>query len=184
LEHQGECRRLSIPEHSTLRERIEAFPLDEPGAALPFSIRLVREQGWSHAFAAGAVREYKRFVLLAVEAGHPVTPSEVVDQVWHLHLIYTRSYWQGLCAGVLGQDLHHGPTQGGMAEQEKFVDWYTRTLESYRRVFGEEAPLEIWPEAAARFAHATSGRWVDASRFWIIPRPAWTRWSWWRGRFS
>lgn len=115
---------------------------------------------------------------------YPVTPSEVVDQVWHLHLVYTRSYWQGLCGRVLGQELHHGPTQGGTAEQAKFVDWYARTLESYRRIFGEEPPSEIWPEAAARFAHAGAGRWVDASRFWITPRPAWTHWRWWRGRTS
>ncbi len=173
-----------MPEHSTLRERLEVFLLDEPGVTLPFSSRLVREQHWSHAFAARAVREYKRFVLLAVEAGHPVTPSEVVDQVWHLHLVYTRSYWQGLCGGVLGQELHHGPTQGGTAEQAKFMDWYARTLESYRRIFGEEPPPEIWPGATARFAHAGAGRWVDASRFWIIPRPVWTRCRWWRNRFS
>ncbi|MEK6230809.1 MAG: hypothetical protein N2A42_03075 [Luteolibacter sp.] len=33
--------------------------------------------------------EYKRFVALAMLAGHPVTPSEEVDQAWHLHLVYT-----------------------------------------------------------------------------------------------
>lgn len=44
---------------TTLRERVEAFELDEPGAALPFSSRLAREQGWSHAFAGRVIREYK-----------------------------------------------------------------------------------------------------------------------------
>ena len=72
-----------MPVHSTLRERLEAFLLDEPGVTLPFSSRLVREQHWSHAFAARAVREYKRFVLLAVEAGQ--TPV-----------------WVGVGVGVLG----------------------------------------------------------------------------------
>jgi hypothetical protein len=34
---------------------------------------------------------------------HIVTPSEQVDQVWHLHLTYTRSYWDEFCPNVLGQ---------------------------------------------------------------------------------
>lgn len=165
---------------STLRRKIEAFTLDEPGAALSFSSRLAREQGWSHAFAARVVREYRRFLILAVEAGHPVTPSEAVDQVWHLHLVYTVSYWKELCGGVLGRELHHGPTRGGADEQEKFTDWYASTLASYRRLFEEEAPPGIWPDPVSRFAGAGAGRWIDSSRYWLLPRPRWTRWQWWR----
>ena len=91
-----------------LIERIMAFELDDSCAHLPFTARLAREQGWTHVFAGRVVTEYKRFVVLAMLAGHPVTPSEEVDQVWHLHLVYTRSYWQGLCRDVLGRELHHG----------------------------------------------------------------------------
>jgi len=165
---------------ASLRERIEAFPLDEPGAALPFTSRLAREQGWSHAFAGRVAGEYLRFVYLAAAAGHPVTPSELVDQAWHLHLVYTRSYWQKLCADTLGHDLHHGPTSGGAAEGEKFVDWYQKTLESYRRVFNEMPPPDIWPDVARRFGDAGTGRWVNASTVWLIPRPAWTHLGKWK----
>lgn len=157
--------------NATLRDRIEAFELDEAGASLPFTSRLAREQGWTHAEAAQVVREYKRFIVLAMEAGHPVTPSEAVDQAWHLHLVYTRSYWQRLCGEVLGRELHHEPTSGGSKEGEKFHDWYSRTLESYERIFGEAAPAEIWPPAVERFHDAGKGRWVDAARHWIIPKP-------------
>jgi hypothetical protein len=158
-------------ERPSLRERIENFQLDEPGAALPFSSRLAREQGWSHVFAARVIREYKRFLCLAMEAGHPVTPSEEVDQAWHLHLVYTRSYWQRLCGEVLGSDLHHEPTAGGSAEGGKFVDWYARTLASYERIFAEKPPPDIWPAADRRFANSAAGRWVDRSKFWLVPRP-------------
>ena len=88
--------------------------MDEPGAALPFTSRLAREQGWSHAFAARAIREYKRFLILAMEAGHPVTPSEAVDQVWHLHLVYTVSYWKGCARARWGVNCITGlPAEAG-----------------------------------------------------------------------
>lgn len=159
---------------TSLRERVEAFALDQAGASLPFTSRLAREQGWSHAFAGRVATEYKRFVVLAIEAGHPVTPSVQVDQAWHLHLVYTRSYWQGLCREVLGQDLHHEPTTGGGAETAKFVDWYSRTLESYRRIFREEPPADIWPAPERRFAEAPKARWVDEAKFWLLPKPSWS----------
>lgn len=151
-----------------LWERIEAFDPDDPDAALPFTSRLAREQGWTHAEAARAIREYKRFIYLAVAAGHPVSPSEVVDQVWHLHLLYTRSYWKRLCGEVLGRELHHEPTKGGGEERGKFADWYERTLQSYRHHFHEEPPADLWPSPEERAAAKHSGRWVDSGNFWII----------------
>jgi hypothetical protein len=149
--------------------RLESFELDEAAAAFPFSARLARENGWSRGFARRVVGEYKRFVWLAMRAGHPVTPSEEVDEAWHLHLCYTRSYWDGMCRGILGKPLHHGPTEGGKKEDEKFADWYARTLESYRMHFGEEPPADIWPPAAIRFKPVTTRK-VDAARHWIIPK--------------
>ena len=139
---------------SGLLERIAAFELDDPKAQLPFTSRLAREQGWTHAFAVQVVTEYKRFIALAMLAGHPVSPSAAVDQAWHLHLVYTRSYWQDLCRDLLGRDLHHCPTTGGSEESEKFEDWYSRTLESYQRVFGETAPEQIWPSPADHLKRA------------------------------
>lgn len=135
-----------------LLSRIERFPLDRPTSAFLFSERLARDEGWPLAFTHRAIREYRRFVYLAVSAGHPVSPSAAVDKVWHQHLTYTRSYWDEFCGKVLGEPLHHEPTHGGQAEGEKFADWYQRTLGSYRRVFDEEPPADLWPPAPARFA--------------------------------
>lgn len=149
--------------------RLECFEIDQPGARLPFSARLARDQGWDSGFARRVTGEYKRFLWLAMRAGHPVTPSREVDEAWHLHLCYTRSYWEDLCGKVLGKPLHHGPTEGGPAEDEKFSDWYGRTLESYRRHFGEEPPADIWPPAAKRFAPPVR-RMVDPAEHWILPK--------------
>ncbi|MES2925109.1 MAG: hypothetical protein V4819_26380 [Verrucomicrobiota bacterium] len=166
-----------------MRERIESFRIDDPESSLPFTSRLAREQGWTHAFAARVVVEYKRFLYLAMVAGHPVTPSEEVDQAWHLHLVYTKSYWQDLCRDVLGRDLHHEPTAGGAREGAKFVDWYSRTLESYQMTFGAPPPADIWPDPARRFANAGDGRWIDSSSFWLVPRPVFTKFQYWKSVF-
>jgi uncharacterized protein (TIGR04222 family) len=153
-----------------LHERIEKFPLDEPDARFPFTARLSGENNWSEEYANRVVKEYKRFVFLAVAAGHSVTPSDQVDQAWHLHLTYTQSYWARFCQEVLKKPLHHNPTQGGPAEQTKFVEWYNRTLESYRRFFGNEPPADIWPDAETRFGEDLHHRRVNTKRNWIVPK--------------
>ncbi|HEY0016814.1 MAG TPA: hypothetical protein VGC13_10865 [Longimicrobium sp.] len=154
-----------------LRARIQAFSPDEPGIVFPFSARLARENGWTRAFAERVVEEYRRFLYLAMTAGHPVTPSVQVDQAWHQHLTYTRSYWDDLCGRVLGRPLHHEPTRGGSAEGGKFVDWYARTLDSYRAAFGHEPPRDVWPTPAERFASKAHLRQVSDATHWIVRKP-------------
>src|SRR5262245_17865777 len=124
--------------HVELWQRIEQFQLDSPEASLPFSARLARENNWARDYALRVIAEYKRFAFLAVTACHPVSPSEDVDQAWHLHLTYSANYWKAFCPGILGKPFHHEPTQGGRDEGEKFDDWYAHTLASYKRFFGEE----------------------------------------------
>ncbi len=133
------------PEATALWARLREFQFDLAQPAFGFAARLAKEQGWTNAFAARAIEEYRRFVYLAMTAGHPVTPSPVVDEVWHLHLTYTRSYWDRMCGQVLGKPLHHDPTQGGAAEDAKFVDWYGRTKVAYAKAFGVMPPGDIWP---------------------------------------
>ena len=165
------------PEQRELFKRVRDFRFDEGGMAFPFAARLARDNGWATGYTARVITEYRRFAFLAVAAGHPVTPSDQVDQVWHLHLLYTRSYWQRLCNGVLKTPLHHEPTRGSSKERGKFDDWYARTLESYRRFFGQEPPRDIWPDAGIRFGEDIHFRRVNTKRSWIIPKP-WTK----RGR--
>ena len=81
--------------------------MDEPGTRFTFAAQLARDNRWTEEFSERVIREYKRFMLLAVVAGHPVTPSDQVDQAWHLHLTYTRSYWGEFCEGVLRTPVHH-----------------------------------------------------------------------------
>ncbi len=155
-----------------LRHRLDRYTPDE-ATAFPFSERLARDNGWSLSHARRVIQEYKRFAFLAVAAGHPVTPSDEVDQAWHLHMLYTWSYWKDFCGEVLRKPLHHGPTKGGDSERDKFHDWYTRTLESYRKFFNEAPPADIWPDVTRRFGQDTHFLRINASGNWIIPKPAW-----------
>lgn len=152
-----------------LWQRLSDFEI-APGASLAFADRLAAENGWTGAFARRVVVEYKRFLLLAVTAGHSVTPSDAVDQAWHLHLAYTESYWRDLCESVLRRALHHGPTRGGDAEDRRFREAYDATRASYRRTFGSAPPDDVWPPASVRFADARRFRRVDTSAFVLIPR--------------
>jgi uncharacterized protein (TIGR04222 family) len=155
---------------AALLEKIRAFRFEQGPTSITFADRLAKENGWRIAYADRVIEEYKRFLFLAMVAGHPVSPSDPVDQAWHLHLVYTRSYWDDLCRDVLGRPLHHGPTLGGAAEQQKHNDWYERTLESYRRWFDAEPPADIWPPLAHWRQKPTRYERVDRERFWLLPK--------------
>lgn len=162
------------PEVRAIWAKLEGFQFDEDDAVFGFEARLAKENGWSREFASRVIQEYRRFLLLAMCAGHPVTPSDEVDQAWHLHLVYTRSYWERLCRDVLGRPLHHEPTKGGVDEGEKFHAQYERTLASYRRLFGEEPPADVWPDVRTCFKPKRHER-VDVLRHWTLPKPEWIR---------
>jgi hypothetical protein len=128
---------------------LSTYTVTPLGAALGFTTRLARENGWTLAHAERIFTEYRRFLYLAVRADHPVTPSDAVDQVWHLHLTYSRDYWERLCP-LLGAPLHHVPTQGGRKETARFYEDYSQTLRSYEQLFGTPAPADLWPSAQRR----------------------------------
>lgn len=138
-------------------------------AALSFTDRLARENGWSPAHGARVVEEYRRFCFLAATATHQVTPSDAVDQAWHLHLTYTRDYWERFCP-LLGRPLHHEPTAGGPAEQHRFFDQYADTLLAYEQAFGVAPPADIWPDAARRLLRDHQARRVQLRDVIILPR--------------
>ena len=158
---------------SALWKKLASFSIDEGDEALTFEKRLARENDWPLPYAKRVIDEYKRFVFLCASAGHPCSPSEEVDEAWHLHICYTRSYWDRLCGEVLEKPLHHNPTKEGKAETAKFDDWYAQTLRSYSKMFGQEPPADIWAAPGDRFKKKLTATSVDTKSNWIIPkRPA------------
>lgn len=158
-------------EANQLRQRIEAYSFDAPDATYPFAAKLADEQAWPLDFAQRAIAEYRRFAFLAVAAGHPVSPSPIVDEVWHCHLLYTYTYWKEFCPKVLGRDLHHHPSIGG-DDAARYRKQYEQTLASYEHWFSEMPPPDLWPSGEAS-RPASSLTVVDRRRHWIIRKPKW-----------
>lgn len=153
-----------------LWQKISAFRVTSPGTIRSYERRLADENGWSYDHALRVIEEYRRFVLLACVAGHPVCPSEDVDAAWHLHLVYTQSYWDAFCGQTLGRPLHHTPTLGGSREEAKHRAMYVQTLASYRRIFGEAPPRDLWPDVDARFGADAETVRIKPSDWWLVPR--------------
>ena len=159
----------TCPDHPVWAS-LSPYIIGPDDAALSFAARLAREKGWSVAYAERVIGEYKKFCFLAVTGETEVTPSDAVDQAWHLHLTYSRDYWERFCPEILGRPLHHGPTAGGAGERGRFFDQYAETLKRYEGVFGEAPPADIWPGGARRLIDDPKARRVHPRDAFIIPR--------------
>ena len=124
-----------------LWQKILEFDLEGPPSEYGFTTRLANENFWTSAFTGQAILEYKKFMYLAATSDMMVSPSEIVDQVWHQHLVFTKSY-QDFCA-VLGKPIQHVPSTHNKDEFEKFKRARERTTSLYREAFGEP-PEQIW----------------------------------------
>lgn len=157
-------------DETNLWDSLKHFELDDDNSSLTFTDRLARENGWTHEFSVRAILEYKKFIFLITISNQPLTPSDEVDQVWHLHLLYTQSYWKDMCGTLLKREIHHGPTKGGQNENLKFTDWYLKTIELYKSSFGEAPPDDIWPAKEKRFKSVNFQR-VNIDNYWVIKKP-------------
>ena len=159
----------SCPDHPVWLA-LQRYVIGPSGVALPFAARLARENGWRPAHAQRVLEEYKRFAFLAATADTELTPSDAVDQAWHLHLTYTRDYWERFCPEVLGRPLHHGQTDGGDDERHRFFAQYAETLRRYELAFGAPPPADIWPDAARRLIDDPRARRVHPRDGVVLPR--------------
>ncbi len=151
-----------------LWERIRTYEIDDQSSIFPYSRKLAAENGWSHQFALRVVEEYRKFAYLAMVAEHTVSPSDAVDQAWHLHQLYSREYWGHFCPQILGVPFHHGPSMGGEEENSKFEHLYEQTKLSYLRIFQVEPPEDIWPATHKQFSERHVR--VNTSDFLVISR--------------
>jgi hypothetical protein len=68
--------------HQDLHSQLMALSFDDS-----FLPRLLRETGWTTEQCDRTLQEYRRFLLLHRTTHHTVIPSQMVDKVWHLHLL-------------------------------------------------------------------------------------------------
>lgn len=124
-----------------LWNKILAYDFDNPPSEYGFSTRLANENFWTKNFTDQAVIEYKKFMYLAATSDFMVSPSEIIDNVWHQHLVFTQSY-QEFC-NILGKQIQHIPSTHNRDEFEKFKQAKDRTIKLYERDFGKQ-PKNIW----------------------------------------
>jgi len=125
---------------------LENFQVGSHGDYDIFWHKLTKEYGWSLDYSKNAFYEYKRFIHLAKVYGCRVTPSIVVDKVWHMHMTFTKSYWNELCQDVLQMELHHAPSSLGKKAEREDNECYEKTKELYLAEFGEVPPSKFWPQ--------------------------------------
>lgn len=127
--------------NSTLWNKVLAYEFDSSLCEYGFTTRLIAENNWTKNFAEKAKLEYKKFMFLAATSSSMVSPSEIVDVVWHQHLIYTKSY-DNFC-NILEKNIQHIPSTHNKNEFQKFKQAKENTEQQYKKCFGEQ-PVDIW----------------------------------------
>lgn len=122
-----------------LWSEVEAFDLSDDSHEYGFATRLAKENAWTAWFTKQAITEYKKFMYLAATGNQMVSPSEIVDTVWHLHLIYTKSYKE-FC-NLLGKQIQHIPSTHSREDYQELRAATKRTKELYEANFGEQPAL-------------------------------------------
>ena len=117
------------------------FNFDKPVSEYGFSTRLANKNYWTKDFTDAAILEYKKFMYLAATSDFMVSPSDIIDVVWHQHLIFTQSY-QEFCT-MIGKQVQHVPSTHNRDEHEKFRQAKERTIKFYTENFGDY-PRAIW----------------------------------------
>lgn len=153
-----------------LWQKIESFKLDDPDTKLTFSARLAKENRWTKEYTLRVIEEYRKFIFLCCVSPTQITPSDPVDQAWHLHLTYTRSYWTELCKNTLNRELHHNPTKGGESEKQKFDTCYTELKTIYKEKFLTTPPPDIWNDNLTRFNDIDFKR-INLKQYWLVKKP-------------
>lgn len=111
-----------------------------------FAAKIAGKHGWSKTFALKAISEYKKFVYLGVVSDFHVTPSKIIDVVWHEHILFTRAYRE-FCDEVIGYQFDHHPELVPMADETgRYNAQYVDTIEFYIAEFGFEPPTDVWGE--------------------------------------
>ncbi len=127
-----------------LLDRLTAAFGRNDASTMAFAHKVSRKLDWTTDFAISAIDEYKKFLYLGIVSDFPVTPSRVIDQVWHEHLLFSRAYRE-FCRDVLGRDFDHNPELLPSDDQTGiFQAQYEATIALYTAEFRAKPPAQIW----------------------------------------
>ena len=116
----------------------------------PFMDLVQKQMGMSSEMSARVIEEYRKFLFLAMRAGHQVIPPGAINDVWMLHMQNAQNYWENL-----GKMIAERPVASGI-DAKSFAgmgDAWAATLKSYEAIFGTKPPMDIWGQSAAQQAN-------------------------------
>jgi len=92
------------------------------------------------------IQEYKKFLaikVIAKDATDPIrlSPSALIDQVWHIHILHTVSYREACSA--LGVFIDHDP-KAALASDSMRRKRLLLTTTHYSIIFNQPAPAKYW----------------------------------------
>lgn len=94
--------------------------------------------GLSEAEIQALAARYQRFLALkALHPEHPIAPTEIIDEMWYLHMLHPRAYHRD-CVAFFGNILDHTPGYGAdEATRPALERTFRRTAELWERTYGE-----------------------------------------------
>ena len=146
--HAPETGAALIPDESRIPTVVAAvkgmLPLGS-GAGGQLASRLERKLGISAAEARKRVTAYKQFLALKAATldidATKLSPPELVDSVWHEHVLDTKHYAPA-CLSAFGHPIHHDPN--GDADVQLRYRRREATLVALEKVYGDDYDEEIW----------------------------------------
>lgn len=112
-----------------------------------FSERVQKNIGLDGYHSYLAVEEVMRFLFLCSRSSVTLTPSLMVDNVWHELILFTKTY-EKVCKKYLNHFVHHQPSNDDSQNQGN----YKKTLAAYAREFGEINSI-FWGTDTTDFSH-------------------------------
>lgn len=140
----------------------------------PVSIDLLRAwerlehkpEGWTQADVLHAMCRYERFLgLVAAHPGLPQAPTRDIDEMWHLHMLSPRAYYDD-CMRMFGDILDHDGGFGkGEDEAAQLQVTFEQTSRMWQEMYGEpyvathgQQATKCWHDCVGRCWHACSSK--------------------------
>lgn len=105
---------------------------------------LQADTGWKLSFTKCVLVEYERFLLLR-SVDDTLSPSFVIDTVWHLHILCTKQY-ADYCINTFGKFVHHNAYDMIRFTESEKKNRLANTLVAYNAVFGPTYDPFIWSD--------------------------------------
>jgi len=122
------------------------FITNELSMPCGFSKILQEENLFGEEYTNRLISEYKKFLSLKFFVEQTIIPSERVEQVWLLHMSFTKHYSE-TCTKIFGKYEHYIPYGKSTSQLSSLETMYTFTLDTYESVFNVVAPTDIWSKS-------------------------------------